>query len=105
MQPGTAGIGSYANVLVETADCEAYIRAGDECHKLTDEEKQEVAADKGQVQTELQSVNGNTFPADFDEKQIKAFADRYRAGGLRCYPCGFSVISTVLDELSKQILR
>lgn len=65
-------------VLVETTDCEAYIRSGDECHKLTDEEKQEVAADKGQVQTELQSVNGYTFPADFDEKQIKAFADRYR---------------------------
>ena len=66
------------SIVVETSDGEAYIRTGDECRRLTDEERREVAAEKGQVQTELQAINGYRFPDGFDEEQIIAFAGRYR---------------------------
>jgi ATP-dependent DNA helicase RecG len=65
-------------MVVETSDGRAFIRVGDECHLMADQEKQEIAADKGQVQTELQPVPDYKFPDDFDLNLIKMFADGFR---------------------------
>lgn len=64
--------------MVETSNAQAFARFGDEKHLLTDDEKRELAADKGQVQTELQPAPDYTFPDDFNLELIRTFADAFR---------------------------
>jgi len=58
--------------VVETTSGAAYIRRGESCCKLTDEEKRELAIDKGQVDHE-QEPCGLDYPNDFDMDAIRHF--------------------------------
>lgn len=69
--------------VVETTSGEAYIRRGESCCKLTDEEKRELAIDKGQVDHE-QEPCGLHYPNDFDMEAVRHFvASVARAKQLR----------------------
>ena len=59
--------------VVETNKGEAYIRRGDSRYRLSDDEKRELAIDKGQVSFE-QEPCGLTYPGDFDMEAIREFA-------------------------------
>ena len=64
--------------VVETNEHEAYIRFGDECKLLSEEDKRELAYEKGQTQFEQEAATGFEYPVDFDIGLIHEFADRVR---------------------------
>jgi ATP-dependent DNA helicase RecG len=59
--------------VVETNSGNAFIRRGDSKYRLTEEEKRELAIDKGQVSFE-QEPCGLRYPDDFDIDSIARFA-------------------------------
>ena len=64
--------------VVETADHRIFVRRGDSCKELrTDDERQQLRIDKGEVQYEQQPC-GLPFPDDFDMPQIRTFAAKVR---------------------------
>jgi ATP-dependent DNA helicase RecG len=56
---------------------DAYVRVGDEKHKLTSEEVRELQIDKGQVDLEQEPID-MPYPEDFDLKLVKEFVDSVR---------------------------
>jgi len=60
--------------VVHTASGEAYIRRGDECHKLTQDEIRELQIDRRQVDIEKEPVPLR-YPQDFDPDLIRRFVD------------------------------
>jgi len=63
--------------VVETTDGNAWIRRGSSKKRLTDDEKRELKAAKGQVDVELEPVSLR-FPDDFRLDLIKQFVDAVR---------------------------
>jgi len=63
------------NKVVETNSGHSFIRRGDSKNKLTEEEKRELAMDKGQVHCELEPCN-LSYPEDFDMDLVRKFASR-----------------------------
>jgi len=69
--------------VVETNKGEAWIRLGDSRYRLSEDEKRELAIDKGQVSFEQEPCNLN-WPEDFEFSAVKDFAARVKeAKGLR----------------------
>jgi len=66
------------NKVVDTSSGDAFIRLGGEKHLLTDDERREIAADKGQLQFELEPATDYKYPDDFDSKLVRLFADAFR---------------------------
>ncbi len=60
--------------VVETSKGEAYVRRGDSRKKLSDEEKRELRALKGEVDFEQEPCS-LTYPDDFDVEAIAEFAE------------------------------
>ncbi len=63
--------------VVETNSGDAFIRLGDSKYRLSEDEKRELAIDKGQVSLELEPC-GLEWPNDFDLTLIRAFAINVR---------------------------
>jgi ATP-dependent DNA helicase RecG len=61
--------------VVKTVKGEAFIRRGDQKHKLTHEEIHELAIDRRQLDIEKEPVPELTFPDDFDLDLIRRFVD------------------------------
>jgi ATP-dependent DNA helicase RecG len=66
------------NKVVETNDREAYIRFGDQCRLLSDEDKRELAYEKGQAQFEQEAATSFEYPVDFDIALIRKTVERVR---------------------------
>lgn len=64
--------------VVETHRREAFIRRGDQKHRLTDIEKQELRIDRGEIDFEDEYC-GISYPKDFRTAEITEFADAVRA--------------------------
>jgi ATP-dependent DNA helicase RecG len=64
--------------VVETSNQEAFIRIGDEKHRLTADEKRELRITKGEIEYEKEPVSLN-WPSDFDQLLIRGFCDEYVA--------------------------
>ncbi len=64
--------------LVETNEGAAWVRIGDQKHRLTEADKQEIRIARGQVQYELEPVT-LTWPEDFDIALADQLADSFRA--------------------------
>lgn len=64
--------------LVETSGGEAFVRAGSSKKRLTDDEKREVKAAKGQIDVEAEPST-LSFPKDFDLLKVQQFVDAVRA--------------------------
>ena len=52
--------------VVEDNEGNAWIRLGDECQILSDDDKRELAYQKGQGQFEQETATGYRYPDDFD---------------------------------------
>lgn len=63
----------HASRVVETVSGDAFVRRGDSKFRLSDEEKQQLALDKGQKSVE-QEPCGLTYPDDFEMAEIQRFA-------------------------------
>lgn len=63
-----------ANRLMENTKGEAFIRRGESKKKLTDAEKRELRAARGEVPVEREPCPQYSFPADFDESLLIQFA-------------------------------
>lgn len=62
--------------LVETVRSEAFVREGNEKHRLTEAEKREVRINKGEVDYEKEPVQAK-WPDDFDQHLVKEFCNEY----------------------------
>jgi ATP-dependent DNA helicase RecG len=62
-----------SRIVVKTTKGEAYIRRGDEKHRLSAEEIRELAHEKGQVSFEEEPVSLR-YPDDFDEPAMESWA-------------------------------
>jgi ATP-dependent DNA helicase RecG len=63
--------------LVETIRHEAFIRVGNTKRRLSEDEKQEIRINKGQIEYEKELVNLR-YPDDFDDLLIEEFCRQYR---------------------------
>jgi len=63
--------------LIETTKGDAFIRRGDSKKRLSDAEKRELRASRGEVSTELESCEGYHFPTDFDDQLLQQFRLSY----------------------------
>jgi ATP-dependent DNA helicase RecG len=63
--------------VAETNKGEAYVRRGDSRYRLGDDEKRELAIDKGQVSFE-QEPCGLKYPDEFDQAAIRDFASKVK---------------------------
>lgn len=68
----------YIGVLVETNKQEAWVRYGDERHKMSDEEKRDFRSTRRELSFELRVASYN-YPQDFDIRIIQDFCDAYRS--------------------------
>lgn len=64
--------------LVRTPKGKAFIRRGDQKHKLSAEEARELSVDKGEMQFEQEPCKQVSYPQDFDREAIRAFAASVR---------------------------
>ena len=62
----------HSSRVVETVAGDAFVRRGDSKYRLSDEEKHQLAIDKGQTSHE-QEPSGLSFPDDFELSQIQKF--------------------------------
>lgn len=67
----------YIGKLIETNKGEAWIRYGDTKHKMSEEEKRDFRATRGEVSFELERA-AYRFPDDFNIKIIQDFCDEFR---------------------------
>ena len=67
----------HATKLVETFKGEAFLRTGNQKHRLTEDEKREIRINKGQIAYEKEHVKLE-FPDDFDVDLMREFCDAYR---------------------------
>jgi len=68
----------YIGRLVETNKDEAWIRYGDNKHKMSMEEKQDFRATRQELAFELMDAVGTNYPNDFDLRIIQDFCDQFR---------------------------
>jgi ATP-dependent DNA helicase RecG len=59
--------------VVRTVSHEAFIRRGDQKHKLTEEEIRELEIDRRQLDLEKEPVSQLAFPQDFDNELVRTF--------------------------------
>lgn len=68
----------YIGRLVETNKDEAWIRYGDNKHRMSSEEKQDFRATRQELAFELTEAIGSYYPNDFDLRTIQDFCDQFR---------------------------
>lgn len=68
----------YIGKLVETNKVEAYIRYGDTCHKMSDEEKRDYRSSRQELSFEMDQAP-YAFPKEFDLQIIQDFCDAFRS--------------------------
>jgi ATP-dependent DNA helicase RecG len=68
----------YRGVLVETNKGEAYIRRGDEKHKMSPEEKDDFRSTRHERSWEMRAAGSYSYPFDFDKEVISEFCDNFR---------------------------
>ena len=68
----------YVGKLVETNHEEAWIRYGDQRHKMGEEEKRDFRATREQHAFESEFASSLRYPEDFDMKIIQDFCDKFR---------------------------
>ena len=64
--------------VVETTSGEAFIRIGDQKHRLSADEKRELRIAKGEIEYEKEPVQLQ-WPGDFDQLLVRDFSDQYVA--------------------------
>lgn len=68
----------YQNKLVETNKGEAWARYGDSLHRMSDEEKRDFRATRGELSFEQDKALSFSFPDDFDMSVIGDFTNAFR---------------------------
>ncbi len=68
----------YVGVLVETNKNEAWIRYGEDRHKMSDEEKRDFRSTRRELSFELREAI-HQYPQDFDLRIIQDFCDAFRS--------------------------
>lgn len=71
--------------VVETTSGEAFVRIGDEKHRLGGDEKRELRIAKGEIEYEKEPVNVK-WPSDFDQLLVKDFCEQYAAKRMLATP-------------------
>ncbi len=69
----------YVGKLVETNKEEAYIRYGESRRVMSEEEKRDFRATRGELAFELEVATVYKYPQDFDLRIIQDFCDAFRA--------------------------
>lgn len=69
----------YVGKLVETNKGEAYIRYGESRRLMSDEEKRDFRATRGELSFELETASTYKYPQDFDLRVIQDFCDTFRS--------------------------
>lgn len=73
----------YVGVLVETSKAEAWIRYGDQKHKMSPEECLDFRTTRAEVPFDLRPAVGVRYPDDFDMRIVQDFCDSFRASEMR----------------------
>jgi len=68
----------YVGKLVETNKDEAYIRYGESRRLMSEEEKRDFRATRGELAYELEAAIGYKYPQDFDLRIIQDFCNAFR---------------------------
>ena len=69
----------YVGKLVETNKGEAYIRYGESRRLMSEEEKRDFRATRGELSFELETATTFKYPQDFDLRIIQDFCDAFRS--------------------------